>query len=137
MAADDPRIHDWMGHVLDEARAAVEHGDVPVGAVVVHRDRGEIVAARHNERERTGDPTAHAEVLALRDAAAALAGPTTPAVKRFLATVIARIDLLPDRRVRPVFKVPADGDGVASGFTADSSSETGGKLFVPNPQEWS
>ncbi len=60
--------HDrWMGLALDEARAAVEHDDVPVGAVVV-RD-GAIIAARHNERELTGDPTAHAEILALRDAA--------------------------------------------------------------------
>ncbi len=60
----------WMRLALDEARAALEHDDVPVGAIVV-RD-GAIVAARHNERELTGDPTAHAEVLALRDAAAAV-----------------------------------------------------------------
>ncbi len=57
-----------MRAALDEARAAVEHGDVPVGAIVLRGDT--IVAARHNERERTGDPTAHAEILALRDAAA-------------------------------------------------------------------
>ena len=56
-----------MGLALDEAAAAVAHGDVPVGAVVL-RD-GEVIAQRHNERERAGDPTAHAEVLALRDAA--------------------------------------------------------------------
>jgi tRNA(adenine34) deaminase len=56
---------------LDEARAALTHGDVPIGAVVVAAD-GTIVARRHNERERLGDPTAHAEVLALRDAAAAV-----------------------------------------------------------------
>jgi tRNA(adenine34) deaminase len=56
-----------MGLALDEAAAAVRHGDVPVGAVVL-RD-GEVIAQRHNERERTGDPSAHAEVLALRDAA--------------------------------------------------------------------
>ncbi len=59
-----------MRAALSEARAAPAHGDVPVGAVVV-RD-GEIVAARHNERELSSDPTAHAEVLALRDAAATL-----------------------------------------------------------------
>jgi tRNA(adenine34) deaminase len=59
-----------MRRALDEAKAAAAHGDVPVGAVVL-RD-GEVIAARHNEREKTGDPTAHAEVLALRDAAAAL-----------------------------------------------------------------
>ena len=57
-----------MRVALEEARAALAHDDVPVGAVVV-RD-GEIIARRHNERELTGDPTAHAEVLALRDAAA-------------------------------------------------------------------
>src|SRR5690606_39630335 len=48
------------------------HGDVPVGAVVL-RD-GEVVAQRHNERERSGDPTAHAEILALRDAATVAGG---------------------------------------------------------------
>ena len=56
-----------MAVALGEARAALGHHDVPVGAVVVHR--GEIIAARHNERELTNDPVAHAEVLALRDAA--------------------------------------------------------------------
>jgi tRNA(adenine34) deaminase len=59
-----------MRRALDEARAALAHGDVPVGAVVVIG--GEVVAARHNERESTNDPTAHAELLALRDAAARL-----------------------------------------------------------------
>jgi tRNA(adenine34) deaminase len=61
-----------MALALEEAATALEHDDVPIGAVVVHG--GEIVARRHNERERAGDPTAHAEVLALRDAAAALGG---------------------------------------------------------------
>ncbi|HMG27753.1 MAG TPA: nucleoside deaminase [Acidimicrobiia bacterium] len=60
-----------MGVALDEARAAAEHGDVPIGAVVARVDGGEVVARRHNERELDGDPTAHAEVLALRDAAKA------------------------------------------------------------------
>jgi tRNA(adenine34) deaminase len=58
-----------MGIALDEARAAPEHGDVPVGAVVVDIRSGELVARRHNERELLADPTAHAEILALRDAA--------------------------------------------------------------------
>jgi tRNA(adenine34) deaminase len=57
-----------MQLALEQARAALAHDDVPIGAVVVRGD--EIIAARHNERELTGDPTAHAEVLALRDAAA-------------------------------------------------------------------
>jgi tRNA(adenine34) deaminase len=60
----------WMDRALDEARAALAHDDVPVGAVVLHD--GVVIAARHNERELTGDPVAHAEVLALRDAAARL-----------------------------------------------------------------
>jgi tRNA(adenine34) deaminase len=59
-----------MAIALAEARAAVSHGDVPVGAVAV--DGGVVVGRRHNERELSGDPTAHAEVLALRDAARAL-----------------------------------------------------------------
>jgi tRNA(adenine34) deaminase len=70
--ADDPvdtrPLDRWMQAALHEARSAIEHHDVPVGAVVV-RD-GVVIAARHNERELTGDPTAHAEILALRDAAA-------------------------------------------------------------------
>ena len=59
-----------MSVALDEARAALVHGDVPIGAVVVID--GEIVARRHNERELAHDPSAHAEILALRDAAAAI-----------------------------------------------------------------
>jgi tRNA(adenine34) deaminase len=59
-----------MRLALDEAALAATHGDVPVGAVVVVGD--EVVASRHNERELRGDPTAHAEILALRDAAARL-----------------------------------------------------------------
>jgi tRNA(adenine34) deaminase len=63
---------DWMDVALVEARAALPHGDVPVGAIVVHRTTGEILARAHNERERAGDPTAHAELLALREAASAV-----------------------------------------------------------------
>ena len=57
-----------MGLALEEAAAALLHGDVPVGAVAFVGER--VVASRHNERELTGDPTAHAEILALADAAA-------------------------------------------------------------------
>lgn len=57
-----------MRVALDQARIAENHGDVPIGAVVVDA-AGQIVAAAGNERELTGDPTAHAEVLALRRAA--------------------------------------------------------------------
>lgn len=59
-----------MRLAMAEARRAEEHGDVPVGAVVTRG--GEVIASRHNERELTGDPTAHAEILALRDAAVAI-----------------------------------------------------------------
>jgi tRNA(adenine34) deaminase len=68
----DPDHDRWMGLALEEARAAVGHDDVPVGAVVVDASTGTVLARRHNERQRTGDPTAHAEVLALRDAAVAM-----------------------------------------------------------------
>ncbi|WNB87636.1 nucleoside deaminase [Cellulomonas sp. ATA003] len=60
-----------MAAALDEARAATATGDVPVGAVVVGPD-GAVVGRGRNRREATGDPTAHAEVLALREAAATL-----------------------------------------------------------------
>ena len=56
-----------MHLALEEARAAMGHEDVPVGALVIVGD--EVVSSRHNERQLTGDPTAHAEILALRDAA--------------------------------------------------------------------
>jgi tRNA(adenine34) deaminase len=66
---DAARLDALMGVALDEARAAAEHGDVPIGAVVARIEGGELVARRHNQREQDRDPTAHAEILALRDAA--------------------------------------------------------------------
>jgi tRNA(adenine34) deaminase len=68
VATADDRL--GMQRALAAAALAAAHGDVPVGAVVMRN--GEVIAERHNERELTNDPTAHAEVLALRDAAAAL-----------------------------------------------------------------
>ena len=61
-----------MELALSEARLAAQSGEVPVGAVAVVD--GKVVAARHNEREGAGDPTAHAEILALRDAATIAGG---------------------------------------------------------------
>ena len=62
-------IHaEWMRLALAEAEQAPATRDVPVGAIVVNGD-GEVIAARRNERELLGDPTAHAELLALRSAA--------------------------------------------------------------------
>ncbi|MFH9401575.1 tRNA adenosine(34) deaminase TadA [Streptomyces sp. NPDC017638] len=61
-----------MRLALDQAGLAARGGDVPVGAVVLSPDGTTVLGAGHNEREATGDPTAHAEVLAIRRAAAAL-----------------------------------------------------------------
>ncbi|MEU6990677.1 tRNA adenosine(34) deaminase TadA [Streptomyces sp. NPDC046465] len=61
-----------MRLALAEAELAAAGGDVPVGAVVLSPDGTTVLATGHNEREATGDPTAHAEVLALRGAAAEL-----------------------------------------------------------------
>jgi tRNA(adenine34) deaminase len=65
-------FHDehWMRLAIREAERALEHDDVPVGAVLVHS--GELVGAGHNERELRQDPTAHAEMIAIREAAARL-----------------------------------------------------------------
>lgn len=63
----DPR---FMRLALQEAEAALAHDDVPIGAVLVSGDA--VIAAAHNERELRGDPTAHAEILALRAGAEAL-----------------------------------------------------------------
>ncbi|MGD0386791.1 MAG: tRNA adenosine(34) deaminase TadA [Solirubrobacteraceae bacterium] len=60
----------FMRLALREAERALEHDDVPVGAVVVHD--GEVAGAAHNERELRQDPTAHAELLAIREASRAL-----------------------------------------------------------------
>ena len=65
-----PRDEYFMRLALREAERCLEHDDVPVGAVVV-RD-GEVVGSGHNERELRQDPTAHAEAIALREAARAL-----------------------------------------------------------------
>ena len=59
-----------MRLALLEAEKAIKHEDVPVGALVIVDDV--VIASRHNERQLTGDPTAHAEILALRDAASHL-----------------------------------------------------------------
>jgi tRNA(adenine34) deaminase len=62
----------WMELALERARLAETHGDVPIGAVIVRGE--ERIAAAGNERELRRDPTAHAEILAIRAAAAALGG---------------------------------------------------------------
>jgi tRNA(adenine34) deaminase len=99
-------VVDWdepMRLALDEARAAVAGGDVPVGAVVLD-ERGSVIGTGRNGRESDADPTAHAEVLALRSAAAArgewrLEGCTLvvtlePCTMCAGATVLSRVDRL-------------------------------------------
>ena len=65
-----PRDEYFMRLAIREAQAALDHDDVPIGAVVVHD--GEVIGAGHNERELRQDPTAHAELIALREASRAL-----------------------------------------------------------------
>jgi tRNA(adenine34) deaminase len=139
-----------MGVALDEAAAALDHDDVPVGAVVL--DGGEIVARRHNERERTGDPTAHAELLALRDAAVAagswrlegmvLVVTIEPCVMCAGALVAARIERVVFGATDPkagacgsLYNVCADPRlnhevGVTGGFRADECGALLTKFFA-------
>jgi tRNA(adenine34) deaminase len=94
---------DAMRAALAEARLALEHGDVPIGAVVLSA-AGEVVGRGHNEREVRGDPTAHAEVLALREASTVLGSWRLTGCALFVtlepctmcagAIVLARIDRL-------------------------------------------
>lgn len=91
-----------MGVAIEEARKAEAHGDVPIGAAVF-RD-GELLARAGNERELRRDPTAHAEVLAIRAAAAELGGWRLPGTTLFVtlepcpmcagAVVLARVPLV-------------------------------------------
>lgn len=102
MPAGNGRWQRAMERALTEARRAPEHGDVPIGAVVLDGD-GRLVSVARNERELTGDPTAHAEILALRRAAGAdgwrLAGHTLvvtlePCTMCAGALVLARLERL-------------------------------------------
>src|SRR5690349_19099299 len=70
MERPDDRL--WMTEALAEARRAGEIGEVPIGAVIVQE--GEILGRGHNRREIDGDPLAHAEIFAIRQAAAAMGG---------------------------------------------------------------
>ncbi|MET4136230.1 nucleoside deaminase [Pseudarthrobacter sp. PvP090] len=71
MTSPEPRHAEWMGLALTEARAALVTADVPIGAVVIGPD-GTVLGSGRNEREALGDPTAHAEMVAIRMAAARL-----------------------------------------------------------------
>ena len=68
MVSADKKHHAWMGLALAEARRALDTEDVPIGAVVIGPD-GAVLGSGRNQREELGDPTAHAEVVAIREAA--------------------------------------------------------------------
>jgi tRNA(adenine34) deaminase len=70
VSADATTDERWMRAAIEQAERALDHDDVPIGAVVVRG--GEVIGAGHNERELRQDPTAHAEAIALRAAAAAV-----------------------------------------------------------------
>jgi tRNA(adenine34) deaminase len=70
MIAGDPEHQKYMREALAEARVAYERGEVPVGAVAVHK--GYVVGRGHNRKEELADPSAHAEMIALREAAQVL-----------------------------------------------------------------
>ncbi len=76
---DDER---FMGLALQRAEAAAEHGDVPIGATIARG--GMVLAAAGNERELRGDPTAHAEILVLREAAEQLGGWRLPGTTLYM-----------------------------------------------------
>ena len=71
MTSPEPRHAQWMSLALAEARNALATADVPIGAVVIGPD-GSVLGTGRNEREALGDPTAHAEMVAIREAAARL-----------------------------------------------------------------
>lgn len=73
-----------MQEALKEAEAAAKMGEVPVGAVIVRN--GEIIAKGHNLTETTKDPTAHAEIIAIREAAKVLGGWRLPACTMYVTT---------------------------------------------------
>jgi len=68
--AADERHRRWMGAALQEAQAAFEEGEVPIGAVIEYH--GKLIGRAHNQREKLSDPTAHAEMIAITQAAAYL-----------------------------------------------------------------
>ncbi len=117
--------HTTMGSALEEAALAPEHGDIPIGAVLVGPD-GAIVARDHNRREESGDATAHAEMLVIRDRSTnigswRLGGHTLvvtvePCAMCAMAAVWARIERIvyaaPDLKAGAcwsLFNIPQDG----------------------------
>ena len=63
-----PSVEEWMSEAVALARAAMELGEVPIGCVVAHEPSGNVIGRGYNRRETDHDPTAHAEILAMREA---------------------------------------------------------------------
>ena len=119
----DPLAEQMMALAIERAREAERQGDVPIGAVIARGE--EILAAAGNERELRADPTAHAEILAIRAAAEALGGWRLPSTTLYVtlepcamcagAIVLARIP-------RVVFGAP-DPKAGAAGSVLDVLAE--------------
>ncbi len=117
-----------MRLALDEARRAIEHGDVPIGAVAVRN--GEMIARAHNRREIDGDPTAHAEMLAIRAASQVIGHWRLEEVTLYCtlepcamcagAMVLARLPRLVYRRVRSESGSRGQRDGPAAPSPTES-----------------
>ena len=115
------RFHSHMQAALEEARAAAARGETPVGAVLVDPDAGEIVARAGNRTRELSDPTAHAEILAIRAACAALASERLPALDLYvtLAPCPMCAAAISFARIRRLYYGADDpkGGGVAHGPT--------------------
>jgi tRNA(adenine34) deaminase len=145
----------YMRVALDQARIAEENGDVPIGAVIVHNNT--IIAKAYNQREQLQDPTAHAEIVALTQAAAALENwhlngctmyvTLEPCCMCAGALVLARIDRLvygcddpKTGAVKSLFNIVQDGRlnhriEVASGVLADECSKLLQQFFLKRRAE--
>jgi tRNA(adenine34) deaminase len=117
------RDEHFMRLALREAERAAEHDDVPIGAVVVRE--GEVIGAAGNERELRRDPTAHAEVLALREAARRLGGWRLPdsALYVTLEPCVMCAGAIVLARVPRVLYGASDPKGGAAGSVLDVLSE--------------
>jgi len=133
----------YMKVAIEQAQVAAENGDVPIGAVIVHN--GQIIGKAYNQREQLQDPTAHAEIIALTQAAAALESWRLEGCTMYVtlepcpmcagALVLARIDRLvygcddpKTGAVKSLYNIVTDGRlnhriEVASGVMADECSK--------------
>ncbi|MCD7101647.1 tRNA adenosine(34) deaminase TadA [Pseudoclavibacter sp. 13-3] len=110
-----PVFEQWMDAALEESHGALETGDVPVGAIMLDA-LGNVISVAHNEREKLQDPTAHAEVLAIRRAAKAWGSwqlPNTTLVVTLEPCVLCAGAILSARIPRVIFGAWDDKAGAA------------------------